>query len=643
MGLFGDIKSRVILEYKADTEQAKQKLRELTGEQKKQAQAAVQGIEDQIKAHETLAGKITLGVGIAAGAIAIGIQGFKKYEEATRLSAATAGVSMDKLRTASHGLLTDMELMGVAAQGMNGRFALSSNEMETVLGAAVQLQRQGLMPLGEAAQKLGEAVKKGEIDPLKELGIAYDENLARTDKKAAALKALSSLSQQAAGTYQTETEAIQAQGVAFKQSVDEIASAIGRLVVAMGPLISATAQLVGLVADVIGAVMPPTPTSNADQRAFDQWTGGWHVAPAFLQGNGGQIEVQDIESLMAMVGNWGTNEAALYSIDQQRIAQATADGARRAATEAAIRASIQARQGRNAADRNRIAREGGWVEFGGKRVWVGPTRSGGGGSGGYELNGYDLQGQGMQLSPADQMMLDFARGRLLFPGGDTSASDALAASAPTGQRYYGALSGIGGANADALAAMMGTEYAKQPTITERLFGTPEEIDGYRTAWSGLTDTMLAGYDAMVSGSESVGSAMKKALGGAIQATGRKMFIRSLEETAEGVAALFLNPAAAGQHFAAAALFGAGSVAAGVAARELGAGGSTGGGVSRSAGASASGVGLGGGAMQPAPINRTFIIGDSYADEDPRTQRRRFGERIRRARATESDAEGTRYS
>jgi len=600
MGLFGDIKSRVILEYKADTEQAKQKLRELTGEQKKQAQAAVQGIEDQIKAHETLAGKITLGVGIAAGAIAIGIQGFKKYEEATRLSAATAGVSMDKLRTASHGLLTDMELMGVAAQGMNGRFALSSNEMETVLGAAVQLQRQGLMPLGEAAQKLGEAVKKGEIDPLKELGIAYDENLARTDKKAAALKALSSLSQQAAGTYQTETEAIQAHGKAFEDSIDRINIAIGALVAKLEPLLNITAELLGLIAGKPGkyGTAALNMLDNREQRA--KWAKEdrdfWHSV-----GVGSDSEYDTFGQMFRSLGLGApiTVENMPAGYMPPKPGQARRGRGKRKTPESYLKRGLD-----YLAD---FAPEPGTYEYELAQTYI-----------------------AQQLNP---------NAGLNFGPLGTGASDALAASASP----YGALSGIGGANADALAAMMGTEYAKQPTITERLFGTPEEIDGYRTAWSGLTDTMLAGYDAMVSGSESVGSAMKKALGGAIQATGRKMFIRSLEETAEGVAALFLNPAAAGQHFAAAALFGAGSVAAGVAARELGAGGSTGGGVSRSAGASASGVGLGGGAMQPAPINRTFIIGDSYADEDPRTQRRRFGERIRRARATESDAEGTRYS
>ena len=46
---------------------------------------------EQLSATTAIVGLVTLGIGIAAGAVALGIQGFKQYEEASRLSAASAG------------------------------------------------------------------------------------------------------------------------------------------------------------------------------------------------------------------------------------------------------------------------------------------------------------------------------------------------------------------------------------------------------------------------------------------------------------------------------------------------------------------------------------------------------------------------
>jgi hypothetical protein len=57
------------------------------------------------------------------------------------------------------------------------------------------------------------------------------------------------------------------------------------------------------------------------------------------------------------------------------------------------------------------------------------------------------------------------------------------------------------------------------------------------------------------------------------ALGRQASVQSLMEVAKGTAALFLNPAASGNHFAAAGLFAGAAAAAGVAGKSLGGGGS----------------------------------------------------------------------
>lgn len=169
-------------------------------------------------------------------------------------------------------------------------------------------------------------------------------------------------------------------------------------------------------------------------------------------------------------------------------------------------------------------------------------------------------------------------------------------------------------------------FRDQPTILERMIGTPTEFDAYNEMWMGLTATITAGYAAMVDGTMSFGDAAKSAAANAIKATGAKMLVRGLEETAEGIGSLAsYDYAGAAQHFGAAAKFAAGAAVAGAIASQLG--GGRGGGVS-------GGSGSGGGAYRPsapsspgpnsdsqprsAPV---IVVGDSFAYDSPRNRQK----------------------
>ena len=69
-----------------------------------------------------------------------------------------------------------------------------------------------------------------------------------------------------------------------------------------------------------------------------------------------------------------------------------------------------------------------------------------------------------------------------------------------------------------------------------------------------------------------GESFNEAIGQMLIGLGRQAAVQSLMELAKGTAALILNPAAAGNHFAAAGLFAGASAAAGVAGKALGGGG-----------------------------------------------------------------------
>ncbi len=625
MGLFGigkDVNSTVTLEYKANVDQAKAALRDLSGEQKKNAQAAVQGLEDQVKAHERLASKITLGIGIAAGAVALGIQGFKQYEEASRLSAASAGADMDRLRSASHGLLTDMELMGIAAVGMNGKFKLTSEELETVLGAAVTLEARGIMPLSEATQKLGEAVKKGEIDPLKELGIAYDENLAKTDKRGAAMKALTALSAESAQGTTSETEAIRQHGVEFRNAMDRIQQAIGSLVVALEPLVSLASDLVSVISESVSGwatiINTVSGTGAAPAAYGDNYGGDWNGTTTFRDANGSWVNFNSLFT--------GTAATAQSSVYAER-AKAAADEKARLADmgEMARRRREKANYEKRKAEQDRSAGVGNKPRTGG---------------GGFELDAIVLDGsQWVAIETVDTLIDQMVQARLAeLPFGTlgTEASDALAGSAPTARGYM-AGSAVGAMG----TGRMGVRLKEGPSFMERMLGPVSEIDRYATAWGTFTDAATAGYMALVDGSESAGAAMKRVIAQSVAAEGSRMLVLALREGAEAVAAIARgNFAAAGSHALAAAKFGAGAAIAGVVANQLGGGGSAG----ASAGAGAtSPTGVTAGATEGGPITRNYIIGDSFGFETPRSQAARFANAERRTRMYEAPTAGVEYA
>ena len=169
--------------------------------------------------------------------------------------------------------------------------------------------------------------------------------------------------------------------------------------------------------------------------------------------------------------------------------------------------------------------------------------------------------------------------------------------------------------------LVDAEKSRQATVLEGMFGPIEEFDAYAEGFSMLSGAATAAYDALVDGNVSAGAAMKAFLRESIKGLGSRMLMRSLEETAEGIAALSspLTAAAAPAHFAAAKMFAVGAVTAGVIASQMGGGGGGGGG----GGASASlPRDMGTGRDQyDGGKSKVIIIGDPMSDDSPRYKAR----------------------
>jgi hypothetical protein len=133
------------------------------------------------------------------------------------------------------------------------------------------------------------------------------------------------------------------------------------------------------------------------------------------------------------------------------------------------------------------------------------------------------------------------------------------------------------ANAQIRASVMAADAAKQalesvngPTLTERVFGSIEDLVSRQEAWAVVTSSATAGYDAIVDGTGSVGKKMKQAAADSIKAIGQTMLIQGLEQSAKAIgAAATLNWPAAAAHGLSAAKFFAGATLAGVAANGIG--------------------------------------------------------------------------
>ncbi len=258
-----------------------------------------------------------------------------------------------------------------------------------------------------------------------------------------------------------------------------------------------------------------------------------------------------------------------------------------------------------------------------------PGRSGGGsGGGGYDAGGYT------QLGP-------LISGRDQFRGGVGNFSGGLGAN--TGIETNVSLEQLTGAQSNAAAMAAQFKSDSQQSYLESIFGPVDQFDVYAEGFNILSGAMQGAFDAWVDGSLSAGDAMKKFFSDAIKGAASQMFAEAIKHGAWAIGDLaFGNLPGAAMHAKAAAAFGAGALAVGGIARQLGGsggGGSGGGGVGASGGANLGGGGSSGGGQQSV----TIILGDFMSDDNPRSRAGQVARAIRSARKEMDDENGVSFS
>ena len=134
------------------------------------------------------------------------------------------------------------------------------------------------------------------------------------------------------------------------------------------------------------------------------------------------------------------------------------------------------------------------------------------------------------------------------------------------------------------------ELQRRHTI-ERLKILSSETDEMKSKFKDMFANMGKGFAEAAVASMLMGESFKNGIALVLQGLAKQAGVEALMETAKGIAALFINPAGASNHFAAAGAFGAAAVAAGAASSALGGGGG-------------GGVGGGGGGVSPSGSPQT---------------------------------------
>lgn len=601
MGFFGDIASKVLTEYKADTSQQIAELKKLKGEEKARAQSAIEGNEklrESYEGHIKTIGKLTLAIGSIAAAYVAAKSAFTAYAEHTKLEAAASGVSIDKLRDATKGLKTNTELLADAARLNHGAIKLTTEQMAIAEQAMLQYTRQG-HDNAKAHDAVLQAVTALKIDGLKDLGVFIDTtglSMQKESDRGEILRRvfgeLTKASSAFANQNLSDAEKIEASANRVGNAIDRLKQTAGRFVAGAAREVEETSTPRGLFNATIGLGWDVGDVGGEDavERA------------KFLQQNVNdplliaQRRRADIESGrlngLGVLGNvFADSLSGPFASGPRGVVSLAAEKSGKSDGEAYAKALLESV--RKTLETG--ARAGGSADLGFGAEAKGGLRDRFGDS--FDILGGDMT---KQLQDAQGF------GRLT-----QSWKDRLAA-----------------------------QREKQKSFMESTFGPLDQFDAYKAAFDGFTGAVTAGYSAMVDGTMGFGKAFKMAVAQALKASGAQMLIESLKEAAYGVASIAVgNAASAGAHFKSSAMFLAGSVAAGVAANALGSGGGS------AAGGGGTAGGTGSAAPRPSsgspsePAQRTVvhIIGDPY---DTETNPRR---RLNNAKKTLKQLDSSHYA
>lgn len=629
--------------FKADTSDLKAKIKELQGEEKKLAQAqldATQARNSQLEEWSRKLGKVTIALGVANEAIKFGAEAYQEYARHAQLSESMGAVSLSTLRQASRGLTTDMKLMELASAGVNGAWKMTESQIEAVVSSMRGFEVQGHSQ-SQVHAKLRDAILKGTVEPLKDLGLSLKSTGTQAGDFAEFMSAVADKSKLGGAATRIAGEDMRKAGVEWSNAVSDLKVKIGELVAGMAPLISALAKVLGLVVavvdkagGVVGGVIGSTSGLSgvaskarslaAAQQAADATSAAASAAAEAAAAEAAQAARERFHEMMNRdeIEGWETRARLAFAPHTKNTPPSGAKKPRLGGEW-----SVLDHGGVDTQDRGLVG------TYNGDEAWR--TASG---------VAAELGGSGDDW----------------WAGGGTLARDlreqTMAAAQLRGQREAGGMSADFGRAAESLQHLAGQlAESGQESLIARVLGPREEFEAYEigldtlgSAFGGLKEAAGAAFDAWITGSESAGKAFKRVLAEQMKALATSSAMNAMEQLAWGFAMSFKNPAEASNHFTSAAIFGAVAVGAGAIAKGAYSAGWASAGTSGGASSSAPSVrdssrdhriGRGG----DGGSHVTVVIGDSFGDDSPRTRSATVARAYRRAQRELDDGGGVVYS
>ena len=584
MGI-GSTVSSILLNFRADTKQARSEIKKLSGEQKKAAQKAVDAQERQNAAmQKSIAriGKVALGIGAVVGAYKALSSAAREYAEREQKRVAAASANIEAIAAASRGLISETEALSFAAAQLNTDFKISQREMEQVAKFMVVLRNQG-NDMKTVYREVTKALVEGNARGLRQFGIAIDGVSRGAEAHAAIMARIAEENKKAGDNILVAGDEALIAGNKWKNANDKLTDSLGRIGVALSPLVE-------MIASVTEDVMALT-------SAISRWT----FTDLVRNDPNQRVELLAERERMAAEARRMERERVARFAEEHRedMARFLENNPRlaRAIGGIAVATSEAIQEGARRA--NRLGR---------RRRKKGKGRA--------------------EEPPEDEFVDEFAELRDLPAiqmnkqlGGRFGGRQLLEATAAPS-----AVTGVGGFLS--LESDQATKFAEAVTVAmDQVILSTEAA---ATAIGSFQTVGTAAFAAWITGSESLGKAIKRSIGETLTGLAIDMFSRSLFHAAMAVGQLaMLNPAGASLHATAAAKFGAGALAAGFAAKKLGGSGAS----ASSAGAGA-GPGFSSGALPPGAagqagtreresVAQTFIVVNNPFDDDPRAARRRL--------------------
>ena len=482
--------------------------------------------------------------------------------------------AIDKLTSATRGLVSQHDLMRLAARGLTGDFALTQEQMSRLMETAVALEQRGFGPTEQVARKLIEALGEKSVKTLDEFGIELKESGDRaTDVRNAFAKFQEIVGNTA--PMDEATQALKGTQTTLKDLGDTLTNVLGSMAAGLVEFTQDAAEAAASFwVEVTGGRMPGG-GAVADWSARNEymrvknaaaatrrsaWEQSHNLVPGSLS-----TSVVDASDPSKMTPQQAAEVVTTLTMIGAPIPKALAD---------------KAKEARGGSKGSSSPYSVGAAEVVGSRPTYGAAFDD-------ELKAL-AAGANFGGGSVDQGIRDYdaAQERKLREAKATK--DALAEEARRQQEaresYLGSISPTG-------------DFAQFAKNAPEMVNAMRQLGEAAHLVGGAFDAMTAGFrgavGAMIDGTDSAIGAAKKMAAGVLKATAVEAAVQALMEVARAAmeAARYNFPGAAG-HLAAAAKFGAVATAAGFASHALGGGGGghPGGG---------GGVGAGGGFVRPA--------------------------------------------